>query len=477
MFGVGCFDTHNNPIDHYTQWDVDQKLKIVVYDADDNLLKNAPYVHFANVKSTEALVVRSTVEGTDTIIVEIPNSLLQEPWPLLVYVYLNDNLDAHSQKTIIKIEIPVHKRVKPSDYEYVENIERITAEVIKQEVTEEFVDDITSGELPLPYVYIIDATNGGKQRIGVSNDKATLDVNTSGSAQTYSILDTRDKEEISHNIDTMSQELSQEITTTSQTLSQEIDSDIFAHNSSTSAHSDIRGLISAVDSRVDDANSDIDDANSRIDTLNATVSALDTNKVNKSDIVNNLTTDDSTKPLSAAMGMELKNSLDSGGSANELISAHNTNNEAHTDIRDLVTAAHQRADDAYTAAMAGGGSAAEGIEAHNTSKTAHMDIREMIESISATEYTAGNGIEISSSDVISAKVDNNSIVVDGSGNISAKCNESKGLTYGTSGIETRVDGTTISYDSSGNMTVIGGGSGGSFAPLTDEEIEQIWNET
>lgn len=466
MFGVECFDTHNNPIDHYTQWDVDQKLKIVVYDADDNLLKNAPYVHFANVKSTEALVVRSTVEGTDTIIVEIPNSLLQEPWPLLVYVYLNDNLDAHSQKTIIKIEIPVHKRVKPSDYEYVENIERITAEVIKQEVTEEFVDDITSGELPLPYVYIIDATNGGKQRIGVSNDKATLDVNTSGSAQTYSILDTRDKEEIS-----------QEITTTSQALSQEIDSDISAHNSSASAHSDIRGLISAVDSRVDDANSNIDDANSRIDTLNATVSALDTNKVNKSDIVNNLTTDDSTKPLSAAMGMELKNSIDSGGSANELVSAHNTDNEAHADIRDLVTAAHQRADDAYTAAMAGGGSAAEGIEAHNTSKTAHMDIREMIESISATEYTAGNGIEISSSDVISAKVDNNSIVVDESGNISAKCNESKGLTCGTSGIETRVDGTTISYDVSGNLTVIGGDSGGSFTPLTDEEIEQIWNET
>lgn len=475
MFGVGCFDTHDNPIDHYTQWDVDQKLKIVVYDADDNLLKNAPYVHFANVKSTEALVVRSTVEGTDTIIVEIPNSLLQESWPLLVYVYLNDNLDAHSQKTIIKIEIPVHKRAKPSDYEYVENIERITAEVIKQEVTEEFVDDITSGELSLPYVYITDATNGSKQRIGVSNDKATLDVNTSGSAQTYSILDTRDKEEISQDIDAMSQELSQEITITSQTLSQEIDSDISAHNSSTSTHSDIRGLISAVDSRVDDANSDIDNADSRIDTLNATVSALDTNKVNKSDIVNNLTTDDSTKPLSAAMGMELKSSIDSGGSANELISEHNTNNEAHADIRDLVTAAHQRADDAYTAAMAGGGSAAEGIEAHNTSKTAHMDIREMIENISATEYTAGNGIEISSSDVISARVDNNSIVVDGSGNISAKCNESKGLTYGTSGIEARVDGTTISYDTYGNLTVIGG-SGGSFTPLTDEEIEQIWNE-
>lgn len=427
MFGVGCFDTHDNPIDHYTQWDINQKLKIVVYDVDSSLLKNAPYIHFANVKSTEALVVRSTVEGTDTIVVDVPNSLLQESWPLLVYVYLNDNLDAHSQKTIIKIEIPVHKRAKPSDYEYVENIERITAEVIKQEVTDtvydEFVGNITSGTLSLPYMYITDATNGHRQRIGANNDKASLDVNTSGSMQSYSILDTRDKE----------------------SLSQEIDSDVSDHNSSTSAHSDIRELISNV--------------NSRVDTVDSTVSTLNTSKINKSDIVNNLTTNDATRPLSAAMGMELKSSIDSGGSANELIAAHNTNDEAHEDIRDLVTAAHARADDAYTAAMAGGGSAAEGIEAHNTSQTAHMDIREMIESISSGEtYTAGNGIDISSS-----------------GSISVKCNESKGVTCGTSGIETRVDGTTISYDTYGNLTVIGG-SGGSFTPLTDEEIEQIWNE-
>ena len=428
MFGVECFDTHDNPIDHYTQWDIDQKLKIVVYDADSGLLKNAPYIHFANVKSTEALVVRSTVEGTDTIVVDVPNALLQESWPLLVYVYLNDNLDAHSQKTIIKIEIPVHKRVRPSDYEYVENIERITAETIKQEVTDtvydEFVGNITSGTLSLPYMYITDATNGHRQRIGANNDKASLDVNTSGSMQSYSILDTRDKE----------------------SLSQEIDSDVSAHNSSTSAHSDIRELISDVDSRAD--------------TLNSTVSALDTNKVNKSDVVNNLTTNDATKPLSAAMGMELKSSIDSGGSANELIAAHNTNGEAHEDIRNLVTAAHERADEAYTAAMAGGGSAAEGIEAHNESQTAHMDIREMIEDMSGgTTYTAGNGIEISPA-----------------GSISVKCNESKGMTYSTNGVETRVDGITISYDASGNLTVIGGGSGSSFVPLTDEEIEQIWNE-
>ena len=134
MFGVECFDTHDEPISYYTQWDINQTLKIVLYGMDDGYMKTAPYVHFANIKSSEALVVRSTLQGDDTVLVDIPNQLLQEPYPLLIYVYLNDSSDAGSQRKIVKIEIPVHKRAKPSDYEYVENIDRITAEVIKQEI-------------------------------------------------------------------------------------------------------------------------------------------------------------------------------------------------------------------------------------------------------------------------------------------------------------------------------------------------------
>ena len=84
MFGVKCFDTHDEPISHYTQWDINQTLKIVLYGMDDGYMKNAPYVHFANIKSSEALVVPSTLQGDNTIIVDIPNILLQELWPLLV---------------------------------------------------------------------------------------------------------------------------------------------------------------------------------------------------------------------------------------------------------------------------------------------------------------------------------------------------------------------------------------------------------
>lgn len=157
MFGVECFDTHDEPISHYTQWDINQTLKIVLYGMDDGYMKNAPYVHFANSQSYEALVVRSTLQGDNTIIVDIPNVLLQEPWPLLVYIYMNDSTDASSQKTIVKLDIPVQKRVKPSDYEYVENIDRVTAETIRQEIYDDFRNDIRNRNLAYPQEQMLDA--------------------------------------------------------------------------------------------------------------------------------------------------------------------------------------------------------------------------------------------------------------------------------------------------------------------------------
>lgn len=152
MFEVDCLDTYDNPIEHFTQWDVDQKVKIVLDGVEDGYLAIAPEVHFANAKSTEALVVRSTVQGNNTIIADVPNILLQEYYPLLIYVYLTDSKDVSSQKTIIKIEIPIRKRAVPSDYEYVENIERITAEQIKQEIKDELyesaaIDEISNAEI------------------------------------------------------------------------------------------------------------------------------------------------------------------------------------------------------------------------------------------------------------------------------------------------------------------------------------------
>lgn len=175
MFEVDCLDTYDNHIEYFTQWDINQKLKIVLTGCDEDYLGIAPEIHFANAKSTEALVVRSTVQGNDTIIVDVPNSLLQDYYPLLVYVYLSDNKDAYAQKTIIKLEIPIRKRVRPSDYNYIENIDHITAEQIKREVKQEITNELYSGTLILDGFTLRDNDTGILHRIRISNGKMVLE--------------------------------------------------------------------------------------------------------------------------------------------------------------------------------------------------------------------------------------------------------------------------------------------------------------
>lgn len=140
MYEVPCLDLNGDTINKLYQWDIDQKIVINLEGCDVNYLKNAPEVHFCNSSRKEALVVRSTVSNHDTITVDVPNVLLQEAYPLLVYVYLTDANDSSSQKTILYSEIPVRKRAKPSDYLYVENITRVTAEMIKKEIEQTTLD-------------------------------------------------------------------------------------------------------------------------------------------------------------------------------------------------------------------------------------------------------------------------------------------------------------------------------------------------
>jgi hypothetical protein len=140
MYEVPCLDLNGDTINKFYQWDVDQKIVINLEGCDVNYLKNAPEVHFCNSSRKEALVVRSTVSNHDTITVDVPNVLLQEAYPLLVYVYLTDANDSSSQKTILYSEIPVRKRAMPSDYLYVENITRVTAEMIKREIEQTTLD-------------------------------------------------------------------------------------------------------------------------------------------------------------------------------------------------------------------------------------------------------------------------------------------------------------------------------------------------
>ena len=183
MYEINCYDSYGNTIDYLTQWDYNRKLIMYIDNYD---LSYAPEVHFCNQNSVEALVVQSVVEG-NKLTVDIPNILLQEHLALCAYVYLSDANNAASQKTILSVAIPVRYRPKPSDYTYIENIDKVTAATIEQSVYDkvrtsvrdvvfEYLDDnpIVGGATPEQAQQIENNTANVNQLSGTVNSMLNI---------------------------------------------------------------------------------------------------------------------------------------------------------------------------------------------------------------------------------------------------------------------------------------------------------------
>ena len=94
-------------------------------------------------------------------------------------------------------------------------------------------------------------------------------------------------------------------------------SELSTHNTSTDSHNDIRLLVDGLSTRLNTlANSDdttldqMSEVVAYIKNNKTLIDGITTNKVNVSDIINNLTTNVSNKPLSAAQGVALKSLID-----------------------------------------------------------------------------------------------------------------------------------------------------------------------
>ena len=92
---------------------------------------------------------------------------------------------------------------------------------------------------------------------------------------------------------------------------------VSAHNTNTSSHGDIRDLITGLTTRLNilanSTDEDLDQMAEIVAYIKSNKSLIDsitTSKVNVSDIINNLTTNVSNKPLSAAQGVALKALID-----------------------------------------------------------------------------------------------------------------------------------------------------------------------
>ena len=96
------------------------------------------------------------------------------------------------------------------------------------------------------------------------------------------------------------------------------DAKINAHNTSTESHSDIRALLTELNEKitnfldVDDTTTDqLSEVLTLINNNKGTLESLTTSKVNKSDIIDNLTTSLTDKVLSANQGVVIKEAIDS----------------------------------------------------------------------------------------------------------------------------------------------------------------------
>ena len=210
-------------------------------------------------------------------------------------------------------------------------------------------------------------------------------------ATVYNVLDTRDKQELTEKIDADKNELSKTIQNTKTELQSNIDAlesqhgedktdlqtqidslesikadktEITAHNTSNTAHNDIRLLIQNLTTKLntiaDSDDSTLDQMSEIVEYIKNNKELIDsitTTKVSVSDIINNLVTNVANKPLSAAMGVELKALIDAIpdttlATVNEKILEHNVSADAHEDIRNDIVSVQSDATAAQTMADA-----------------------------------------------------------------------------------------------------------------------------
>lgn len=134
----------------------------------------------------------------------------------------------------------------------------------------------------------------------------------------------------------------------------EMTNSISAHNTSADAHNDIRDLITGLTTRLntlaDSDDTTLDQMSEIVAYIKSNKSLIDsitTNKVNVSDIINNLTTNVTNKPLSAAQGVAIKSLIDSLQTVVDS-KANSIHTHAISDVTNLQTTLDAKVPDSRT---------------------------------------------------------------------------------------------------------------------------------
>lgn len=315
------------------QWDTGRKIKLT----DESLTIDE--VHFSNIFYTEALIVEPKSNTAD-----IPNILLQYSVEIAIYAVVH-NVDG--EQTIYEERLSVRKRAKPSDYVYTETEiknwdaleerikkledtkisddtlkdavnEYLERNPVKTEVDKELLETsdnpvankvvtkkITEVERKIPTDYVSNAELEGKGYLTQHQDLSGY-AKKSTTLEGYGITDGAKRTDIP----TTPEQVGADAKGTA-------DAKVSTHNTSNTAHNDIRLLVKNLTDKVTtllDSDDETLDQTSEIvayiKSNKSLIDAITTSKVSVSDIVDNLTTNLANKPLSAAQGVTLKSLID-----------------------------------------------------------------------------------------------------------------------------------------------------------------------
>ena len=113
---VAVITRNTYTVDPLYQWDRNRTLEIRGLS-----LAVAPEIHFTNTTMSAAIACPADMDAAGIITVKIPNSLLQQHYPLYAYICVTEGEEF---KTLYRLDIPVKERSKPDDYVTEEDEER-----------------------------------------------------------------------------------------------------------------------------------------------------------------------------------------------------------------------------------------------------------------------------------------------------------------------------------------------------------------
>ena len=123
---VVTVEKNNYTVDPLYQWDLNQTLKIYGLS-----LAQIPEIHFTNDAMDRAIVRQASMDAAGVITVGIPNSLLQKPYTVRVFVC---TYEGSTFKTLYKLEVPVKARPQPADYTLVDDPEVYSFNALENQV-------------------------------------------------------------------------------------------------------------------------------------------------------------------------------------------------------------------------------------------------------------------------------------------------------------------------------------------------------